>query len=74
MIRTQVRVNEREYAAAKKEAHRLGISLAEFLRRSIRTALPVDETRPWMRYTGMVESNDPRSSLRIDDVIEGCKV
>lgn len=73
MIRTQVSLTERDYAAAKNEARRLGISLAELLRRSIRTVLPADETRPWMRYAGMVESGDPHSSQRIDDVIYGQK-
>jgi hypothetical protein len=73
MIRTQVSLTERDYAAAKNEARRLGISLAELLRRSIRTVLPADEARPWMRYAGMVESGDPRSSQRIDDVIYGQK-
>jgi hypothetical protein len=73
MIRTQVSLSERDYAAAKNEARRLGISLAELLRRSIRTVLPADDGRPWMRYAGMVESGDSRSSPRIDDVIYGQK-
>jgi hypothetical protein len=73
MIRTQISLSESDYAAAKNEARRLGISLAELLRRSIRTVLPADEARPWMRYAGMVESGDPRSSQRIDDVIYGQK-
>ncbi len=73
MIRTQISLSEGDYAAAKNEAQRLGISLAELLRRSIRTVLPADESRPWMRYAGMVESGDPRSSQRIDDVIYGQK-
>lgn len=71
MIRIQISLPESDYAAAKKEAKRLGISLSELLRRAIRTVLPADETRPWMRYAGMVESGDPRSSQRIDDVIHG---
>ena len=37
MIRTQISLSEVEYEAAKKEAGRLGISLAELLRRSLRT-------------------------------------
>lgn len=48
--------------AAKKEAGRLGIYLAELLRRSLRIVLRVDESKPWMRYAGMVETGDPRSS------------
>ena len=73
MIRTQVSLAEAEYLAAKREAKRLGISLAELLRRSLRSPLPAEGSKPWMRYAGMVESGDPRSSLRIDEVIYGQK-
>ena len=69
MVRTQISLSEDEYSAAKSEAARLGISLAELLRRSLRTALPVNETSPWMRYAGMVETGDPKSSQNIDDVV-----
>jgi hypothetical protein len=47
--------------------------LAELLRRSLRTTLPVDESKPWMRYAGMVASGDPESSRHIDDLIYGQK-
>ena len=73
MIRTQISLTEKEYLAAKREAERLGISLAELLRRSLRSVIPADETKPWMRYAGMVESGDPRSSQNIDDVVYGQK-
>lgn len=73
MIRTQISLTEEEYAAAKREAARLGLSLAELLRRSLRTVLPVDETKPWMRYAGMVESGDPESSQHIDEIVYGRK-
>lgn len=73
MIRTQIRLSRSEHTAAKREAARLGISLAELLRRSLRTMLPADETKPWMRYAGMVESGDSRSSQNIDDVVYGQK-
>ncbi|MEA2693990.1 MAG: hypothetical protein QOJ16_3377 [Acidobacteriota bacterium] len=73
MIRTQISLSEEEYSAAKREAERLGISLAELLRRSLRGVLPVDESKPWMRYAGMVESGDPHSSRRIDDIVYGQK-
>ena len=73
MIRTQISLSEEEYEAAKNEARRLGISLAELLRRSLRTMLPADPTRPWMRFAGMIESGDPRSSQKIDDVVYGHK-
>lgn len=73
MIRTQISLSEEEYDAAKQEAERLGISLAELLRRSLRSVLPADESRPWMRYAGMVASGNPHSSQEIDDVVYGRK-
>lgn len=74
MIRTQISLSEKEYDAAKREAQRLGISLAELVRRSLRAVIPTDEeSKPWMRYAGMVESGDARSSQNIDDVIYGRK-
>jgi hypothetical protein len=73
MIRTQISLSEEEYEAAKRESRRLGISLAELLRRSLRRVLPVDESKPWMRYAGMIETGDPQSSQRIDDIVYGQK-
>jgi hypothetical protein len=73
MLRTQVSLTGTEMRAAKLEAKRLGISLAELLRRSLRSLLPVDESKPWMRYAGFVESGDPQSSQRIDELIYGQK-
>lgn len=73
MIRTQISLSKAEYEAAKREAKRLGISLAELLRRSLRTLLPADPSKPWMRYAGMIATGDPESSRRIDDVVYGQK-
>ena len=73
MIRTQISLSGQEYAAAKREAKRLGISLAELLRRSLRAIVPADQARPWMKYAGMVETSDPRASQTIDDVVYGQK-
>ena len=73
MVRTQISLSEDEYKAAKREAERLGISLAELLRRSLRTLLPPDPRRPWMRYAGMIESGDARSSQTIDEIVYGTK-
>ena len=73
MIRTQISLSPEEYQAAKREAKRLGVSLAELLRRSLRSLLPADRTRPWMKYAGLVESGDAKSSVRIDDVVYGQK-
>ena len=71
MIRTQISLSEQEYVAARNEAAQLGISLAELLRRSLRTMIPADESKPWMRYAGLVESGDPRSSRCIDEIVYG---
>ena len=73
MIRTQISLTAEEYEAAKMEAARLGISLAELLRRALRTMLPADPSKPWMRFAGMVESGDPESSRKVDDVVYGQK-
>lgn len=73
MVRTQISLSPEEYDAAKREAARLGISLAELLRRSLRALLPADEAKPWMRFAGMVETGDPQSSLRVDDIVYGQK-
>jgi len=73
MIRTQISLSGREYDAAKREARRLGVSLAELLRRSLRTVLPADSSKPWMRYAGMIESGDSRASQKIDELVYGQK-
>jgi hypothetical protein len=62
-----------EYNAAKREARRLGISLAELLRRSLRTVLPADPSKPWMKYAGMIETGDSTSSQKIDEIVYGAK-
>jgi hypothetical protein len=71
MIRTQISLSKHDYDAAKAEAARLGISLAELMRRALRSVLPADDSRPWMRYAAMVESGDAASSRGIDDVVYG---
>ena len=73
MIRTQISLSETEYSLAKKEAGRQGVSLAEFLRRSLRVLLPASKTKPWMRYSGLVASGNPCSSQEIDSLIYGQK-
>ncbi|MBI3297164.1 MAG: CopG family transcriptional regulator [Elusimicrobia bacterium] len=73
MLRTQISLTEKEYAAAKREARRLGISLAEMLRRSLRGLLPADPSKPWMRYAGMIETGKPDSSQHLDEVVYGFK-
>lgn len=73
MIRTQISLDEREYRIAKKEAHALGISVAEFVRRALREALPSQGDGPWMRFAGSVETGNPRSSQSIDEIVYGEK-
>ncbi len=73
MIRTQISLDDREYALVKKEAAALGISIAELVRRALRQALPRNDKAPWMRYAGLVESGDPNSSQSIDEVVYGSK-
>lgn len=57
-MRTQASLTEKEYDLAKREVERLGISFAELVRRSLRTMIPADESKPWMNYAGMVETGD----------------
>jgi hypothetical protein len=73
MIRTQISLDEQAYRDAKAEAHRQGISLAEFLRRAVRLALPDRgrRDRPWMRYAGALASRDPAASESVDAVVYG---
>jgi len=73
MIRTQVSLSEAEYELAKAEAARLGISLAELLRRSLRHILPADREKPWMRYAGMIETGERDASQKIDEIVYGSK-
>jgi hypothetical protein len=73
MVRTQVSLSREDYARAKKEAKRLGISLAELFRRSLRMAVEPDPSRPWMSYRGLVTSGDPNSNNNIDALIYGQK-
>jgi len=73
MIRTQISLDPREYRLVKREALALGISVAEFVRRAIRRGLPARGQAPWMRYAGLVESGNSRSSQTVDEVVYGSK-
>lgn len=73
MIRTQISLDAGEYALVKREAKLLGIPVAEFVRRAIRLGLPARGQAPWMRYAGLVESGNPRSSQTVDEVVYGSK-
>ena len=73
MIRTQISLDEQAYRDAKAEAKRQGISLAEFLRRAVRLALPSKRSgdRPWMKHAGALASGDPEASSSVDRVVYG---
>jgi hypothetical protein len=72
MIRTQVSFERDTYIAAKREARREGISLAEFCRRAIRRALEGREGgKPWMRFAGSLRSGDADASRTVDEVVYG---
>ena len=73
MDRVQITLSKGEYSAAKREAGRLGMSLADLVRRSLQTVLPVNDSQLWMRYAGIVESGDPRSSRNFDELTYGRK-
>jgi len=76
MLRTQVSLEECDYCLAKKEAAAMGFSVVECVRRATRNAFPAppDEGQPgWMRYAGLVESGDARSSQSIDEMVYGHK-
>ena len=73
MIRTQISLDENEYELAKTEAQSLGISVAEFVRRAVREALPPRGEGPWMKFAGFVETGNPRSSRSVDEIVYGQK-
>lgn len=73
MIRTQITLDEQEYEVAKAEAKTLGISVAEFVRRAIREALPPKGGGPWMKFAGFVATGNPRSSRTVDEIVYGQK-
>jgi len=73
MIRTQISLDEHEYALAKQAAKSLGISVAEFVRRAVREALPAKGEGRWMKFAGFVETGDVHSSESIDEIVYGRK-
>jgi len=73
MIRIRISFDEHEYGIAKREARTLGISIAEFVRRAVREALPPRGQGPWMRYAGLVETGNPSSSQSTDEIVYGQK-
>ena len=35
--------------------------------------VPPDDSKPWMKFAGMVRTGDPNSSQKIDEVVYGFK-
>ncbi len=73
MIRTQISLTKDEYVRAKKEAKRLGLSLAAFLRESLKNIMSNSSEKPWMKYQGMVASGATHTPEEIDDIAYGTK-
>lgn len=73
MKRTQISLSVEEYRLAKQEAKRRGISLAELFRQGMRSVLPIDTGKPWMKYSGFIESGDAEASTSIDEIVYGRK-
>ena len=71
MIRTRFRLTEQEYRAARAEARRLGISLTDLVRRSIRGLIREPDEPLWMRYAGIVNSVRTELVPSVDEVVYG---
>lgn len=76
MIRTQISLTAKDYTEAKAESRRQGISLAEFMRRALVTALAPRRKKewrekPWLRWAGAFNSGDPKASRTVDEVVYG---
>ena len=69
MKRTRISLSLEDYKLATEEARRLGVSLAEFFRRSLRKNLPIDRSKPWMRFCGFVGSGIGQSGKTLDEVV-----
>ncbi len=73
MVRTQISFDEQLYKNARREAKRLGISLAELCRQGLREVLGRSgkESPGWMKHAGTVRSGDPHASASVDAVVYG---
>jgi len=71
MIRTQVSLDPDDYRAVKDEARRLGVPIAEFVRRAVARSLGERRRRGrrWMRYAGMASSGDPDASESVNEAV-----
>jgi hypothetical protein len=69
MMRTQISLEVEMYRRAQTAAKRAGISVAEFVRRSVARMLgDADDQQPWMSYAGVIASGDPHASRSVNDV------
>jgi hypothetical protein len=71
MIRTQISVDVDVYTRAKGVARRMGISVAELVRRGLEETIARQPTsKPWMAYAGILEGR-PEDSRTVDEVVYG---
>jgi hypothetical protein len=71
MIRTQISLDVDVYARAKGVARRMGISVAELVRRGLEETIARQPTsKPWMAYAGIVEGRREDSST-VDEIVYG---
>jgi hypothetical protein len=73
MIRTQISLDPADYRAAKEEARRQGVSIAEFVRRAVARSLGARKpaSKPWMRFAGIASSGDRDASSSVNEVVYG---
>ncbi len=70
MLRTQVSLDPEMYERARAEAARLGVSIAELVRRALATQLAAEAGgRRWMRFAGVLASGDSEASRTVDEVV-----
>ncbi len=74
MLRARISPEESDYKLVKKEAKSLGVSVAEYVRRALQNTLPPKGQPHGVRYAGLVESGNPKSSQSIDEIVYGHKV
>jgi len=71
MIRTQISVDVDVYTRAKAVARRMGISVAELVRRGLQETIAREPTsKPWMAYAGILDGR-PEDSSTVDEVVYG---
>ena len=72
MIRTQISLQRELYEAARREARRQGISLAELVRRAVAQLLARHPgEHAWMRFAGAAGDAGPEASQTVDTVVYG---